>query len=406
VVTALDRVAAHEQAPSTQSRDFTGCIKALLQMEATPAAKAKRYNRAITPLSLSAAAGCESCVETLLEHHLQHDNKLSFTQWHDAVLRAVGCVQLGVVQKLFTAISDEALKRRVRCAALEFALNHHQRHFIAGGSERLHSSCAGMMQIFSWLRDEVPDCQCWGNEQAALSSFINYNCVEGVRRLAETLECDVDLDSLLHEACAQPYDSDMVMELVRLGADIYSEVSGASDKSSNNEVAAVNKPRNVLQIAVLSGSAEIVRALQKLERERLDEGYLPLIMQPCAGGSSVLHAAVADSSSACDSFLEALLHYKDDNLAAALQMVDSRGKTAVHCAVEQHKYELAERLLQACDALGVESDVLAVKDEADVNVLHVARRIATKPLGELLTPYIEQVSVQHAYLTQHQSALL
>jgi ankyrin repeat protein len=287
----------------------------------------------------------------------------------------------------------------VRCAALEFVLDHHQRQFIADGSERLHSSCAGMMQIFSWLRDEVPDCQCWGTEQAALSKFVMYNCVEGVRRIAETGVCNVDLDSLLHEACAQPYDSDMVMELVRLGADIYSEVSGASDKSSNSEAAAVNKPRNVLQIAVLSGNAEIVRALLKLERERLDEGYLPLIMQPFADGSSVLHAAVADSSGACDTLLEALLQYEDDNLAAALQMVDSRGKTAVQCAVEQHKYELAERLLQACDALDVVSDVLAVKDEADVNVLCVARRIATKQLGALLTQYTGQVSVEHPNLT-------
>jgi hypothetical protein len=170
---ALDRVAAHAKAPSSQSRDCTGCIRALLRVEPTPAAKTKRYVQAVTPLSLSAAAGCESCVEALLEHHLQHDNKLSFTQWHDAVRRAVGRVQLGVVQKLFTAIRDEVLKHRVRRAAIEFALDHHQRQFLAGGSEQLHSSCAGMMQIFSWLRDEVRNCQCWGNEQArclALSS--------------------------------------------------------------------------------------------------------------------------------------------------------------------------------------------------------------------------------------------
>eukprot|EP00953_Heterococcus_sp_UTEX-ZZ885_P025369 13788-Heterococcus_DN1.PRE.2 len=259
VSAVLDRVSAHAKAPSVQSRDCTGCVKALLQVEATPAAKTKRYAQAVTPLSLSAAAGRKSCVEALLDYHLQHDNKLSFTQWHDAVLRAVGCVQLGVVQTLFAAISDEALKRRVRCAALEFALDHHQRQFIADGSERLHSSCAGMMQVFRWLRDEVSDCQCWGTEQAALSSFINYNCAEGVRRIAETGVCDVDLDSLLHEACAQPYDSDVVMELVRLGADIYSEVAGSidSDSDSNCNADVTKKPCNVLQTALRSGNTDI-----------------------------------------------------------------------------------------------------------------------------------------------------
>lgn len=135
-----------------------------------------------------------------------------------------------------------------------------------------------------------------------------------------------------------------------------------------------------------------MRTLLKLERVRLGEGYLPLIMQAFVDGSSVLHAAVADSSGACDSMLEELLYYEDDNLKAALQMVDSKGKTAVHCAVEQHKYKLAERLLLACDALGIASDVLAVKDEAEVSVLGLARRIATKPLEELLSLYIEQVS--------------
>jgi hypothetical protein len=191
----------------------------------------------------------------------------------------------------------------------------------------------------------------------------------------------------------------MVMKLVRLGAGIYSEVSDDSDKGSNIDADAVSKPFNVLQIAVRSGNTDIVRALLKVEREMLDEGYLPLIMQAFADGSSVLHAAVANSSGACDSVLEALLHYEDDNLAAALQMVNSKGQTAVQCAIELHKYELAERLLQACDALDVASDVLAVKNEADVDVLCVARRIATKPLGELLTPYIEQVSVELSKLS-------
>jgi hypothetical protein len=223
---ALDRVAAHDRAPSALPRDCTGCIKALLQVETSPPATLKSYKLAVTPLSLSAAAGCENCVLAVLEHHLQHGKALSYCQWRDAVLRAVGCAHLGVLQKLFTAlaISDKARESGLGSVALKFALEHHQRHFVAQGSEQLHSGCLGMLRVLQWLDAKGfawPHIDVY-DKQATLFDFIKFNCVEGVRHLGAAWGAD-RLDALLHEACSQQCGGEMVLELVHLGADIYSE---------------------------------------------------------------------------------------------------------------------------------------------------------------------------------------
>jgi ankyrin repeat protein len=142
----------------------------------------------------------------------------------------------------------------------------------------------------------------------------------------------------------------MVREMVRCGADIHSRPPNGY---------------NVLQTAVARGSADTVKTLLQLEQSAASTATTtaasspkPFILQPFNGGDSILHKAVSKSTQ----LLEALLLLKDSTVATALQMTDSCGRTALHCAIELHKAEHVKLLLQAAVTLRVVRQVCDMKD--------------------------------------------
>jgi Ankyrin repeats (3 copies) len=386
---ALRLVAAHElHGSSVQPSDCTGCVRALLdiQTSASTTASAKRYKpQPEGALSLCAREGCIPCLETLLAHYMQYGCGLDRENWRVVLESAVRCSQLDSIQAIFRASSRAGSGKELQAdlghAAVQMTLEQHELLLIARGSEHSHTECGGMLRVLSWLLDQGYTCEGSDHDstlKAALRTMVSFGCIEGANALSSKYQ--LDLSTVLHEACKAQHGSEMVRELVRLGADIYTV-------SSNGY--------NVLQTAVTHGSTDTVKALLKLEQGAASAATttaastaLPFILQPFDDGDSVLHRAVSKSAQ----LLEALLLQKDTNVATALQMTDSSGRTVLHCAIELHRVDHVKLLLQAAVSLRVVRQVCDMKDTTDVGIACLVRRTGTAAMLKLLTPYVNEVS--------------
>jgi Ankyrin repeats (3 copies) len=233
-----------------------------------------------------------------------------------------------------------------------------------------------MLHVLTWLlvqKNSDHD----STLKAVLSTMVKFGCTEGVSALSA--KHHVDLSAVLHEACKGQHGSALVRELARCGADIYT-------RSSNGY--------NVLQTAVMHGSADTVTTLLQLEKSAASTAIttaaaspLPFILQPFDDGDSVLHTAVRKSTQ----LLEALLLHKDSTVATALQMTDSSGRTALHCAIELHKAEHVKLLLQAAVTLRVVRQVCDMKDGTGIDIACLVRRTGAAAMLKLLSPYVPEV---------------
>jgi Ankyrin repeats (3 copies) len=391
---ALRLVTAHKRTgSSTQSRDrdCTGCLRALLDMQMSATAKTATYELVPESLvSLCAREGCTPCLDTLLAHYKKQELGADRQHWRAVLESVLSCSQLEAVQAVFRAVSshDEKLQAQLGHDAVQIVLKQLELPLITHGSEQSHSECEGMLRVLTWLFGQGFTCENSdhdGTLEAVLSTMVKLGCTEGVRALSA--EHRVDLTAVLHEACAVQYGSAMVRELVRCGADI-------STRSSNGH--------NVLQTAVTHGSTDTVKALLQLEKSAASTATTtaalspqPFILQPFDDGDSILHKAVSKSTQ----LLEALLLLKDSTVATALQMTDSSGRTALHCAIELHRAEHVKLLLQAAVAVRVVRSVCDVQDDTGVDIACLVKRTGAAAVFKLLSPYISEVRVVTHALT-------
>jgi Ankyrin repeats (3 copies) len=390
---AVRLVAAHERTGSVQSRDCTGCLRALLDAETSvTAAITTRYELALESLvSLCAREGCIPCVDALLAHYMKHVHGADSKHWRAVLESILSCSQLEAVQAVFRAVSscDEKLQAQLGHDAVQIVLKLLELPLITHGSEHSHSECEGVLRVLTWLLEQGFTCENSDHDstlKAVLSTMVKLGCTEGVSALS--VKHHVDLNAVLHEACQAQHGSAMVRELVRCGADIFA-------RSSNGY--------NVLQTAVAHGSADTVKTLLQLEKSAASTATTttaasstqPFILQSFDDGDSVLHKAVSKSTQ----LLEALLLLKDNTVATALQMTDSSGRTALHCAIKLHRAEHVKLLLQAAVTLRVVRQVCDVQDDTGVDIACLVKRTGAAAVFKLLSPYISEVRVVTHALT-------
>jgi ankyrin repeat protein len=85
--------------------------------------------------------------------------------------------------------------------------------------------------------------------------------------------------------------------------------------------------------------------------------------------------------------LEVLLSLNSEHVQCALSKADKHGNTALHIAIEQHKFVLLQQLLVASSKLGCVGALLSSTGAAGVDCWSLARRAGVATLTELLAPY-------------------
>jgi ankyrin repeat protein len=147
----------------------------------------------------------------------------------------------------------------------------------------------------------------------------------------------------------------------------------------------------VLHLAVKAGSLAALRALAPLLQATAatDGVHTNLLASEDSSGCTPLHLAVMDSRSAghCRQVLEMLLSLSPEHVQCALAKADKQRNTALHIAIEQHKFALLQQLLVASGKLGCVSALLDGTGAAGADCWLMARRAGVAALTELLASY-------------------
>jgi Ankyrin repeats (3 copies) len=240
----------------------------------------------------------------------------------------------------------------------------------------------------------------------ALASLAKAGCADCTKRLVQVHGADVNFATaegftVLHAACcAWDIDnSSAVVALLDLGADI----SAASKEGktalhyavglSNRGTIHSGKLEALVKHANNSSSSSAVAAAETAA----------LLANADSTGQTVLHTVMQlfedlDPRLIVTYYkaLDTLLTFEPTGLAAALLAVDSKGRTALHMAVELRVVRAVQRRLEACAKLGIVEAVLKKRDfTAGVDALCLVKRIAGEDLVGLFALYCPEVCLHH-----------
>jgi ankyrin repeat protein len=372
----------HEPQES-QHKGCTECVAALLAAGASvePAEWA-----ALSPVgsavAVAAGAGCTPCLTKLLA---QADSLTTSEHWVSPLKQAICILSVELMQMLLDTAPAHMSKQLLQVALLDVCgmktLNGQRRtslmvHLLERGA------CVNTPSAYDMSAPlEIKEC-------TALGLLARGDCCADIEMLVTTQKADINLKfgdckcTALHVACTpgtseQQGVAAVVQKLAELGAELYAVTADGS---------------TVLHLAVKAGSLAALRALAPLlQAAAAADVSMHTNLLACKDGSGCtpLHLAVSASRDAehCREVLAVLLSLNSEHLQCALAKADKQGNTALHIAIEQHKFALLQQLLVASSKLGCVGALLDSTGAAGADCWLMARRAGAATLTELLAPY-------------------
>jgi ankyrin repeat protein len=365
----------HESKES-QHKGCTECLTALLAA-GTSAKPLKWCNSAV---AVAADAGCVPCLTVLLAHA---DSLTCEAQWPSALKHAISTNSVEIVQMLLDAAPAHMSRQLLQVALLDvcgLSTSDCQRRTSLMEDLLARGACVNSLSSY-YVHKQLETREC-----TALGVLAQVGCCADIELLVATHKADVNLKfgdsqcTALHVACVQGTSEQqevaaVVQKLVELGADLNAVTADSS---------------TVLHLAVKTGSLAALRALAPLLLAAAANGVQAnLLACTDSSGCTPLHVAVLDSRNAehCREVLEVLLSLYPEHVRSALAKADKQGNTAMHIAIEQHKFALLQQLLDASSNLGCVSTLLSSIGAAGADCWLMARRAGVAVLAELLAPY-------------------
>jgi ankyrin repeat protein len=372
----------HEPQES-QHKGCTECVAALLAAGASvEPAEWAAWSPVGSAAAVAAGAGCIPCLAKLLA---QADSLTTSEHWPLPLKQAICILSVELVQMLLDTAPAHISKQLLQVALLDVCgmktpTCQRRTSLMVHLLER--GACVNTPSAYDMSAPlESKEC-------TALGVLARGGCCADIEMLVTTQKVDINLKfgdckcTALHVACTpgtseQQGVAAVVQKLAELGADLYAVTADGS---------------TVLHLAVKAGSLTALRALAPLlQAAAAADVSVHTNLLACKDSSDCtpLHLAVSASRDAehCREVLAVLLSFSPEHVQCALAKADKQGNTALHIAIEQHKFALLQQLLMASSKLGCVSALLDSTGAAGADCWLMARRTGAAMLTELLAPY-------------------